>query len=161
MDAAGNGASLHRVDPGLFGNFASSWTDEAPTPGTKPIDYTDWAANYPGAELSNPDADLDGDGLTNNEERIWGLDPTTASSSNPYAAPLDIDALTFSYTRRDPALTGFTYSVWTSTDLLTWTEDTGAIQTPGPLVDEVETVSVTLTTTPVDGRLFMRIVAED
>ena len=51
-EAAGNGESLHRAGDDLFGNFASSWIDEPPTPGTKPSDYKDWAENYPGADLS-------------------------------------------------------------------------------------------------------------
>jgi len=158
-EAAGNGESLHRVGPGLFGNFASSWSDELPTPGSKPLDYTDWAANYPGAELSDPDADLDEDGLTNNEERIWGLDPTMGWSLNPIS--LDTGGDTFTYTRRDPTLTGITYTVETSTDLEIWTEDTGAVQAPVTLVDEVETMTVTLSALPVDGRLFVRMRAVD
>jgi hypothetical protein len=32
--------------------------------------YADWAAKFPGADLANPTADLDGDGLSNNEERL-------------------------------------------------------------------------------------------
>ena len=52
---------------------------------------------------------------------------------------------TFRYTRRDRALTGLTHTVWTSTDLLTWTEDLTAGQLPGdPDANGVLTEEVTL-----------------
>jgi hypothetical protein len=161
VDAAGNGQSLHRVGPDLFGNFASSWTGKPPTPGTGPFDYRNWAANHPGADLSDPAADLDGDGLSNDDERIWGLDPTSGSSNSPYVAMPDAIARTFSYTRRDPVVTGISYTVWTSPDLLTWSEDLGARQEQTSLLNEVETVQVTVSAAPVDGRLFVRVMAVD
>ena len=158
-NAAGNAESLHRAGSSLFGNFASSWTDKLPTPGTKQLDYSDWATNYPGAEVSDPSADLDGDGLTNDEERIWGLNPTSSLSLKPITYNPALE--TYNYTRRDPSLTGITYSVWTSTDLVTWIEDTGATQTPGTVVDEIQSVMITLTATPVNGRLFVRMEAQE
>jgi hypothetical protein len=122
-------------------------------------DYGGWAAGYPGANLANPAADLDGDGLRNDEERIWGLDPTKAASRNPYAVPLSA-AGTFHYTRRARALTELNYTIWTSTNLVDWTEDTAATQTPGPpAANGVETVAVTLATSPAGGRLFVRVRA--
>lgn len=66
------------------------------------------------------------------------------------------------YTRRDVTLTMASYSIEPSTDLATWTEDAGttANQTAGtPDGNDVETVTVTLTATPVDGRLFTRVAA--
>lgn len=122
-------------------------------------DYDAWAATYPGAYLNDPNVDLDGDQLTNWQELAWGLDPTSNSSLNPIT--LDLAAGTFSYTRRDPTLTGMNYTVWSSTDLLTWTEDAGAIQTPGGPADGVETVVVTLSRTLLSGtRLFVRMGVE-
>jgi alpha-galactosidase len=124
-------------------------------------DYAGWAAKYPGANLADPDADLDGDGLRNDEERIWGLDPTKAASRDPYAAPLNA-AGAFSYTRRARALTELDYTIWTSTNLADWTEDTAATQTPGPpTAGAVETVAVTLGASPADGRLFVRVRAAE
>ena len=122
-------------------------------------DYGGWALTFPGADLTDPDADLDGDGLSNDAERLFGLDPTDPSSVNPISVPLDPASGTFSFTRRDPALTGMTYSVWTSTDLVVWTKDSGALQTPGLPVDDVETVAVMLSATPVDGKLFVQVRA--
>jgi len=128
-------------------------------------DYDTWAANWPGEDLSDPNADLDGDGLTNDQERIFGLDPTSGSSANPFSVPLDATAGSFSYTRRDDALTGLTYTLWTSPNLQpgSWAEDTGAVQTPGtPDANGVETVSVTLSPALLTGpRLFVRMQAAE
>lgn len=146
------------LDQSLFDTLSVEWKDDAPSIdeirfgtsyddviGADLIgDYVAWAATYSGAELSDPDGDFDDDGLTNNEERIWGLDPTSASSFNPYAVPLDATGA-FRYTRRDPSLSGLTYTVWTSTNLQVWIEDTSADQRPEtPDANDVETVAVTL-----------------
>jgi autotransporter-associated beta strand protein len=56
---------------------------------------------------------------------------------------------------------GLTYSVWTSEKLITWTEDTAAIQTPTPARAN-ESVAVTLSATPkplTASRLFIRVRA--
>jgi hypothetical protein len=122
-------------------------------------DYTAWAANWPDSDLDDPAADLDGDGLSNDEERIWGLDPTRSSPAHPFTTPFDGTTGSFRYTRRDPALTGLTFSVWTSTDLVHWAEDSGASQFADPPdASDVETVTVTLS--PVDPeppRRFVRL----
>jgi len=124
-------------------------------------DYDAWTGNHLG-DLSDPDGDLDRDGLTNDEERIWGLNPTSASSFNPYSVPLDAGG-NFSYTRRDPTLSELSYTVWTSTDLQLWTEDTGAVQLPEtPIVSEVETVAVTLSPGLLGApELFVQVRAAD
>jgi len=124
-------------------------------------DYSTWSGIYPGADLSDPGGDFDGDQLTNNEERAWGLDPTSAASSNPIVNPLNPGGL-FSYTRRDPALTGLTYSVWTSTDMVTWFEDLTALQNTGTVdANGVQTVESTLTPALLSANeLFFRVKAE-
>ena len=67
----------------------------------------------------------------------------------------------FRYTRRDPARTGATYSIWTSPSLLpdSWTADTAANQVAGdPDANHVETVTVTLSPGRLGGaRLFVRV----
>ena len=50
-------------------------------------DYDTWGGVYPGLGL--PGSDDDGDGLTNDEERIFGLNPQNGGSANPYAMPFD------------------------------------------------------------------------
>jgi hypothetical protein len=126
-------------------------------------DYDTWAANFPGADLSDPDADLDGDGLSNNEERAWGLDPTTGSPTTAIRTPLDPAIGTFTYTRRDPALSGLSYGLWTSTDMVNWTQDTGATQTPGT-TDAMGVQLVTVAPSPGllgSPRLFLRMSASE
>ena len=107
-------------------------------------DYGTWSATFPGAALGDPNTDLDRDGLSNDHERIWGLDPTRGSSAHPLTSTAAIAAGTFSYTRRSAGLTGKTFTIWTSTDLELWTEDNSAVQTPGTAVNQIETVAVTL-----------------
>jgi hypothetical protein len=94
--------------------------------------------------LTNSAADFDGDGLSNDYERLWGLNPTNAASRNVFTSTSSLAAGSFSYTRRDPALTGWTYTVWTSTNLVSWAQDTGAVQTPGATTNQIQPVSVTL-----------------
>jgi hypothetical protein len=124
-------------------------------------DYGNWATRWPVANLSDSNADFDGDGLSNNDERAWGLDPTSGASCNPIRSIPSPGTLTLSYTRRSPALTGLGHSVWTSPDMLTWAKDNAAIQTPGPAdADHVEIVNVTLSITPPPGgKLFVQVRA--
>ena len=124
-------------------------------------DYSTWASSYLPSDVSVSTADFDGDGQTNRQEYAFGLNPTSGSSVNPITVPLVKSAGTFSYARRDQALTGLTYTVWTSTDLATWTVDAGAVQTPGAPAANVQSVAVTLSgallTSPT---LFVRMKAE-
>ena len=123
-------------------------------------DYEVWEALYPAADLSDPDADYDGDGLSNEAERAWGLDPTSAASHQVLTTPLDPGTDSFSYTRRDPAYHDLSYTIWTSTDLQAWTEDSAAVQSAGATVNGAQEVTVTVSTPPVDGRLFVQVRAE-
>jgi hypothetical protein len=127
------------------------------TAASVPTDYDNWSADWTGADLDDPAADWDGDGLTNDEERRWGLSPMRTSSVNPVT--LGPVAGSFTYTRRDASLTALNYIVRTSTDLLHWTVDYGAVQTPGPIdADGVETVAVTLSPHLLDApELFVQV----
>jgi len=132
-------------------------------PDGRPMDdYKDWAAMWPGADLSDPDGDLDRDGRSNNDERIFGTDPTDGNSNDPVT--FTVDGNGFSYTRRDNALTGLNFSIWTSTTLEagSWSEDPGALQEEGEVeANSVESVSVTLSEPLRDEpRLFVQIRAE-
>jgi autotransporter-associated beta strand protein len=124
-------------------------------------DYDNWelANGVSGTETDDDDAD----GLSNFEEYAFGLDPTGGSSVNPITVQLNKAAKSFSYQRRDNGLTGLTYTVWFSTDLSTWSQDTGASQPDGtPDGNGVETINVTLSVLPGDplpAKLFVQVRA--
>jgi len=163
-----------------FGSFSETTTGsgiwELTTPGAKwtfdeaygtlfyqitATDYDTWAASF--GLVGGPDGDDDNDGLTNFEEYAFGLIPNSGASVNPIAVPLDNSTRTFSYTRRaTPASTGLSYSVWFSTDLAGWTEDTAATEGTPSLSGEVETVPVTLSElpgNPLPAKLFIQVRA--
>jgi hypothetical protein len=121
--------------------------------------YLAWAAGYPGFDLTIPAADADGDGRTNQDEFAFGLNPTRGSSVNPITVPLDKATGRFSYTRRNPALTGLTYRIWTSTDLVSWSLDSTAAQAVTATAGDVQTIGVTLTTPPTAPKFFVRVTA--
>lgn len=122
-------------------------------------DFDVWAGSH---ELSGgADDDDDGDGLTNREEYAFGLLPDSPSSCNPMLTPLDQSTGKFLYARREAALTGCEYTIWTSTDLLLWTEDTGATQEVIDLWNEIETVEATISSGLLDSpALFVRVKAD-
>jgi hypothetical protein len=124
--------------------------------------YATWISRYPSLIGANalPGADPDGDGMTNQDEFAFGLNPTLGTSVNPIVVRLNKTSGQFSYTRG--AASGLTYTVWTSANLVTWTRDTGATQTPAAPVNGVETVAVTLSgTKPLTfTKLFVRVAAQ-
>lgn len=127
-------------------------------------DYDSWGAPY-GLAVGSEGGDLDGDGLTNQQEYAFGLLPNNGASVNPITGALDKSTGKFSYTRRaTPTTTGLTYTIWTSEDLATWTEDSGAniSQTVTGTVGEIETVEATISgTLPLSpSRLFIQVRAE-
>ena len=155
--------------PGTYGSSTSgaaftndSYFDSAGS-GTVTIasknDYSAWLNEFTfaaGADTT-PTGDPDGDGMTNQQEYAFGLDPTKATSVNPIT-PLLANG-TFTYTRRtSPTATGLTYTVLTSVDLEHWAADTGASQS-AVANGAIETVTVTVTATPVNGKLFVRVEA--
>jgi len=100
--------------------------------------------------------------MSNNDERLFGLDPTSGSSVNPVEIPLDSAAGTFAFTRRDTDLTEASFSIWTSTDLVSWEKDTGAVLTPGTMANEVESVEVQITLDLLTSlHLFVQVRGEE
>ena len=151
---------------GLLRHFVTS-ADATGTNGPR-INYTAVAAQdfetwfgafpfAPGADLS-PEGDPDGDGLSTWTEYLFGLDPSDGSSGSPITVGLSKSAGTFSYTRRNPALTGvMDYQVWFSGDLSNWVLDDTASQTPDGEA-EIQEVTVTLTGSPLTApTLFVRV----
>lgn len=125
-------------------------------------DYTGWASAYLPVDVSNPALDADGDGLSNPQEYAFGLSPVNSASVDPIIGKLDKTTGIFSYSRRaTPASTGLSYTVATSTDLVTWTPDTGAIQSVTTSALGLETVKVTLSAAaPLAAtKLFVRVSA--
>jgi autotransporter-associated beta strand protein len=123
-------------------------------------DYAIWSGENGVAGGENDDDDSDG--LTNFGEYAFGLLPNSGASINPIAVPLDKATGTFSYTRRDSALTDLNYTVWFSENLTNWTQDTGAVEGVPVLNGEVETVPVTLSAlpgNPLPARLFIQVRA--
>jgi autotransporter-associated beta strand protein len=119
--------------------------------------------NYPTLSNKTAGGDPDGDGMSNQAEFAFGLNPSSSSSCNPIKVPFDKTSGTFSYTRRaTPASTGLAYTVWTSTDLKTWTQDSAASagQTVSATNGDVQTVAVHVTTAPTAGKLFVRVKAQ-
>ncbi|MCF7730558.1 MAG: hypothetical protein K9N23_02680 [Akkermansiaceae bacterium] len=155
------------IDQGGFNvNSISAFQIVNTTPTQTP--YENWingpAYNSPpltaGQKL--PTADPDGDGMSNQQEYAFGLNPVSGESCNPIRAPLNKAAGTFSYTRRaTPATTGLAYAIWTSTNMQVWTRDTGATEGTVSTVGDVETVPVTLSSGLLaNPKLFVRVEAQ-
>lgn len=124
-------------------------------------DYTTWLSgfSFPAGADTSPTGDPDGDGVNNQAEYAFGLNPTSGASVSPITAPLSQATGTFKYTRR--ASSGLTYKILTSTTLGSWTQDTGAVQTAGPTdASGNQEVTVTLTGAPLSAsKLFIRVSA--
>ncbi len=134
------------------------------TTGPSLTDYDGWIGQFfPGVTdplVIGDAADPDGDGVSNRAEYAFGLLPNSGTSVNPITVPLDKSAGTFTYTRRDPTLTSINYTVWTSTNLASWTEDPDAKQSAGPTdPNGVQAVVVTLSTLPTAPRFFIQVRA--
>ena len=138
--------------------------------GSAPIidDFTqhgdDWIIYVRRSEASTPNLpptdsfDADNDGQSNQFEFAFGLDPTDGI----YQKVLNFTAQSvaggeFTYTRHDPALTGFRYDVMTSSNLIDWTVDETAIESVETQGD-VQTVTVSSTKIQEEGsKVFVRI----
>lgn len=160
-----------KTTPGTYGSVASGADFKSDTffttgsTGTVTIgggsDYNTWLGGFtfaPGADTTAT-GDPDGDGMSNQEEYAFGLNPTLGSSVNPITSPLDPVTGNFQYTRRaTPAATGLTYRVLTSSTLAGWTAG-GATETGFTTVGNIQTVTVHVTAPPVGGKLFVRVEA--
>ena len=120
--------------------------------------YETWASAY-GLASGTEGGDLDNDGLTNFQEFAFGLIPNSGVSVNPITSQLNKTTGQFSYQRLNAS--SLSYSIWTSPDLISWTEDSTAVQnvTTG---NPNDTVQVTLSaTSPLTAdKLFVRVKAQ-
>lgn len=125
-------------------------------------DYRAWADGFGAGFDRDPSADPDGDGMTNLEEYIFGLDPTTGSSSSPVVQVLDRGTGTFVYTRRKPSLSQASIvHEWSDTLALDgWTTFVPASETTDG-GDPVEVMTVELPASLLGlPRLFVRARAQ-
>lgn len=163
----GNISVLADAHDGLDGNPATSDGDTRlhlsglqirPATGMS-LDYAAWrSSRYPG--LGMPDADDDGDGLSNDYERIFGMNPTAPASASPYWSGFDPATGVLGYTRRVQSLINMNYKVWYSTDLLNWFVDNAALQTVDSVNNEVEFMGVSINPLLLSQpKLFVRMVA--
>jgi uncharacterized repeat protein (TIGR02543 family) len=150
--AAGRNA-LSEVGKGGSGVVIVAYQVSAPT-----TPYDTWTSRYTGSDLTDPAADLDKDGLSNQQEFAFGLNPTQGASANPITAPLDKESHTFRYTRYANSNLG--YTVETSTNLKDWAGPAAATQTVVSTSDAVETVEVGLISPPSGDRVFVRVKAQ-
>ena len=123
------------------------------------LDYAAWRnSQYPGLGL--PDEDDDGDGLSNDYERIFGMNPTSPASSSPYRGEFDRATGSLGYTRRVQSLINMNYKVWYSTDLANWFEDNAAIQSVESTSNDIEFMDVWIDPLLLSQpKLFVRVVA--
>ena len=147
---------------GDWNNPLSNKSDLTSGVSTETDPFELWISGWNWAGFTSPDlsatGDPDGDGMTNQQEFAFGLDPRSGASVNPIASGLSGNQ--FSYTKRIG--TGLSYTVHYSTDLLTWNADQSAVQTTTGTHGDVDTVAVTLSSAavPSGGKLFVRVQAD-
>jgi autotransporter-associated beta strand protein len=127
-------------------------------------DYETWAESYLPADISSATGDFDNDGLTNQQEYAFGLDPTSGASVSPITQQLDKGTGIFKYKRRaTPVETGLTYIYeWSTTLAGTWGTFTPVTNPPasdsGTPVEEI-TIEVPAAQL-ANPTLFVRVRAE-
>jgi len=99
--------------------------------------------------------------MTDHDKYIWGLDPTDATALQPIRTLPDPTSLSFTYTRRRASRTGRVFSVWISTDLVSWKRDDAIVQTVSTSeANDLEVVTVTLPSDTSRERIFVKVLAE-
>ena len=178
--ATGNGAdvslainSLHNVMYVRFdfsGGQQNGWvsyrelaiygTSSAADPFAAWINGLDWSA------FTNPDktatGDPDGDGMNNQQEFAFGLDPRFGSSFNPFTLQLNQATGSFKYTRTKASGLGYVYQYSTTLSEPWVAFESGTLPAPVSISDTVEEVTVTVPSTLIQGnaRLFVRVKAQ-
>lgn len=131
---------------------------------SSPALFAAWInTNYPGLSDKTTSGDPDGDGMSNYREFAFGLNPGSGTSVSPITALPNKTTGIFSYTRLNPAVSGLTYKVMTSTNLVDWTLDAGATagQSVTATSGDVQTMQVTLSGAPLAApQLFVRVGAQ-
>ena len=125
-----------------------------------PTDYETWATNFSLADRY-PTHDPDQDGMSNQQEYAFGLNPTSGSSVSPITQQLDKGTGIFKYTRRaTPATTGLAYTYQLSTTLGVWQDFTPTSETSDS-GDPVEVITVEVPAVHLSNpSLFVRVIAD-
>jgi autotransporter-associated beta strand protein len=145
---------IYSASNGLFITGPGTLTVLSGPPG----DYDIWrTAN---SVTGGPDHDDDRDGWSNHFEYSFGLNPALPSGS-PVSFLSTASGPHLTYTRRKQSLTGLHYSIWVSSDLMSWTVDSGASQSATTIPGTgMESVAVSLSPPMVPhARRFVRISA--
>ena len=103
LAADGGGDSLHRILPASYGNQATSWTSELPTPGTPPLND-----------------DPDGDGIPALLEYALNLNPDKPDADKLPGGVIAGEQLTFTYPK-DTSKPELSYQLEVSADMVAWT----------------------------------------
>ena len=157
--AGGTGKSLDRLPGFLFGNFATSWTANDPTPGGHTTNYDSWAESVfgPGNPPNSGETeDFDGDSIPNLIEFALGMNPLV---NGPELAPEFVvegpnATMTFN---KNLLVSGLTYTVQSSPDLVNWTPVPDSQISVSNFV-EIRKASVAL---PATGGFYLRLVVTD
>ena len=146
--------------PGVYSSANSGGFITGPgtlTVTTGPVyDYDNWFAanNLSGGS----DGDDDHDGLNNFTEYAFGLNPKNGETTSPFTSYPTPDSEVFTYKRRKLSLSGLTFTIWTSSNLVEWSIDSSAVEKILGGSGDAEDVEVTLSA-PVTGqkRRFVRL----
>ena len=127
--------------------------------GAGSADFLVWAQSF--GVLGAPEDDDDGDGLTNQVEYAFALNPVSGSSVSPITILPDPITGLFTFNRRSTALTGLGYSYSFSTDLeefLPFAPESEDVVAAG---DTEETVTIGIPPAVLaNERLFVQVIAE-
>jgi len=120
-----------------------------------------WEIENFGSTSIDPMDDPDSDGLPNQSEYLFGLDPNNSNSNSIIQSTLDPVTGEFSYSRPANDIQGVSYKVWTSEDLINWTERT-VVETPTNNNGKSKTVVANVGSDLVaqNSKLFIRVGAE-
>ncbi|YCM46877.1 sialate O-acetylesterase (plasmid) [Verrucomicrobiaceae bacterium 227] len=122
--------------------------------------YTDWTASYPDLDLTDPNADLDLDGISNALESWFGTHPGEWNAGVSTAST-DTTTSTFTHPRNPTPPGDVTASYQWSLNLLDWYDsENGPVDGPTAMIvpNTVEsTTTVTLTASEVIPKLFLRV----
>jgi len=169
-----NGVAISAIVANDSGRLFFLQTKEALAAGAHPqlileflggLTYTEWAADW-GVDLSDKEADYEGDGLVNLLEYAFGGNPTNDDAA-AVSPTLEVGTdVTHVYNSRTVSELTYALYVDLDSDLITygWTNaaDLGSVVTVGPAVDpKFQTVTNTFTGGGVLDQAFLKLEVSD